>query len=303
MTAAIIVGAYGQDGRLLDDQLQQAGHFVLRLGRSDINLLDRVQIATLVRQHNPGEIYYLAAHHHSSQDALGSDDAALLRSSFDVNVTGLVNFLDAIRVHSPATKIFYAASSHIFGQCEAPLQNEQTPFVPTGVYGITKTAGVHCCRYYRQAHGLFASVGILYNHESQYRSPKFVSQKIIRGVQAIASGQSQRLVLGDLSARIDWGYAPDYVDAMRRILALPRPDDYVIASGESHSVQEFVATAFEAAGLTWREFVSEDPGQIARQYRGLVGDAAKLRAATGWMPSVSFHRMVRILLDARVHGS
>jgi len=300
-TGAVIVGGYGQDGRLLGEQLERAGCSVVPLGRNDVDLQDREQIVALLRRHQPGEIYYLAAHHHSSQDATGVDDAALFRSSFDVNVTGLVNFLEAVRAHSPRTRIFYAASSHIFGSSESSLQNEQTPFAPNGVYGITKTAGVHACRYYRQAHGVFVSAGILYNHESRYRAPNFVSQKIVRAVQEIAAGRRQRLVLGDLSVRIDWGYAPDYVDAMRRILALPSADDFVIATGESHSVQEFVETAFEAVGLVWREHVTVDPGQILRQYPGLTGDASKLRAATGWQPSVSFRKMVRILLEASRH--
>ena len=302
MTGAVIIGAGGQDGRLLGEQLEQAGASVVRLGRGDVDLLDRAPIDTLVRQHQPREIYYLAAHHHSSEDTLGGDEAALFRTSLDVHVTGLVHFLEAIRTHSPATRLFYAASSHVFGQSEQPLQNEQTPCNPTCVYGITKTAGLHCCRYYRSAHGLFAAAGILYNHESPHRGPKFVSQKIISAALAIAAGHQERLVLGDLCARIDWGYAPDYVDAMRRILALPQADDFVIATGEQHSVQEFVEIAFAAVGMDWREHVVEDSGRITKQRRSLAGDASRLRTATGWQPSVTFRRMVQLLIETGPHG-
>ena len=298
---ALIVGAHGQDGRLLGEQLERAARRVVRLGRNDIDLLDPAAVAALLKTHQPEEVYYLAAHHHSSQDPLGGDEALLFRASFDVHVVGLLNFLDGMRLHAPRTRIFYAASSHVFGESESALQNEQTPLVPAGVYGITKTAGMHCCRYYREAHGLFAATGILYNHESAYRRPNFVSQRIIQGVRAIGAGRADSLVLGDLSARVDWGYAPDYVDAMRRILALPEADDFVVATGESHSVREFVEIAFEAAGLDWRSHVAEDSGRITRQIRGLTGDASKLRAFTGWQPSVTFRQMVKLLLDDPRH--
>lgn len=302
MTGAVIVGAYGQDGRLLGELLERAGQPLVRLGRGDVDLLDRTQIEALVRRHQPREIYYLAAHHHAAEDPLGDDDAVLFRTSLEVNVTGLVHFLEAIRSCAPHTRLVYAASSHIFGRSELPMQNEQTPFQPICIYGITKTAGVHCCRYYRQTHGLFAASGILYNHESPYRSPAFVSQKIIRGALAIAAGEQDHLVLGDLTARIDWGYAPDFVDALRRILALPAADDIIVATGESHSVQEFVEIAFAATGLDWRRHVRENAGQLTKQRRTLTGDASRLRAATGWQPSVSFPQMVQLLLDARRHG-
>lgn len=301
MTLAIVVGAHGQDGKLLCEQLQRGGNTAVGLGRGDIDLLDRVQIENLLRAHRPDEIYYLAAHHHSSQDAVGSDDAGLFRCSFDVHVNGLLGFLEAMRTCHSDSRLFYAASCHMFGRAEGAVQNEKTPFRPVDVYGITKTAGVHCCRYYRNTHGIFASTGILYNHESCLRSPKFVSQKIVQGVRAILAGRQERLVLGDLSARVDWGYAPDFVDAMRRVLALPAADDFVVATGESHTVQEFVEVAFAAAGLDWRQHVVEDQGRLTRRFGGYLGDASKLRSATGWAPTVSFREMVRLLLGGPAH--
>jgi GDPmannose 4,6-dehydratase len=296
----VIIGAHGQDGRLLSEQLEAEGHPVVKIGRGDISLTNQTEVGTLVSRLQPREVYYLAAHHHSAEDTFDSNEAILFQSSFEVHVTGLVNFLEAIRTRSPQTRLFYAASSHIFGQGGAGAQNEQTPFQPHCIYGITKASGVQCCRYYRQKHSVFASAGILYNHESCLRAPQFVSQKIIQSALAIAAGNQHKLVLGDLSARIDWGYAPDYVKAMRNILELSEPDDFIIATGESHSVREFVEIAFEAAGLNPDNHVVESPDLITKSPRSLIGDASKLRS-TGWERTVSFRQMVLILLNNQIH--
>jgi GDPmannose 4,6-dehydratase len=302
MTGALIIGASGQDGRLLTERLEQRGEPCVGLGRGDLDLGDRARVAARIRQLQPRAVYYLAAHHQAAEQAGGGDTAALLSSSLDVQVTGLVHVLEAIREHVPAARLFYAASSHVFGAGGPGLQDEQTPCAPTCVYGITKTAGWHCCRHYRSAHGVRVSVGILYNHESAHRGPNFVSQKIVRAALAIAAGHRQRLVLGDLAAGVDWGYAPDYVEAMRLILALPQPEDFVVATGERHTVQEFAEIAFGAVGLDWRDHVDERPGPHALQRRALAGDASRLRAATGWRPSVSFAQMVGTLIEAQRRG-
>ena len=148
--------------------------------------------------------------------------------------------------------------------------------------------GIHICRFYRTMHRMFASVGILYNHESVHRDHKFVSKKIIRAALAIRDGRQEKLVLGDLEARVDWGYAPDYVDAMMRILALPAPDDFVIATGESHSVGEFVEATFQRLGLDPKAHFAENPSLISRRKPALVGDASRLRAAAGWRADGQF---------------
>lgn len=304
MRPVVIIGAHGQDGRLLCDKLQQQGKPTIGFGRSDFDPLDRPAIERVVAEQRPAEVYYLAAHHHSAEDSQGNDDASLFKSSFDIHVGGLVHLLEAIRARSPETRVFYAASSHIFGQPKEPVQNEMTATAPRCIYGITKTAGLHCCRYYRDTHGLFASVGILYNHESQYRQRKFVSQKIIQGGIGIASNKQAGLQLGSLAAKVDWGYAPDYVEAMQRILALPFSDDFVIGTGESHSIQEFVEVTFTALGLDWRKYVTEKPGIITKQrHYSLVGDYSKLHAATGWQPSLSFGQMVELLIQLQLHGA
>jgi GDPmannose 4,6-dehydratase len=269
------------------------------IGRKDCDILNRAQVSAIMERAQPREVYYLAAFHHSSEDSLEGNDAVMFQRSFEVHVEGLLNFLETIRAGSPRTRLFYAASSHVFGQPPAPIQDETTPLNPQCVYGITKTTGVHCCRFYRRTHGVHASVGIMYNHESPFRAEKFVSQKIVRGALRIAQGRQEHLLLGDLSAAIDWGYAPDYVDAMARILALPHADDFVIATGESHSVREFVEIAFALVGLEWKKHVREDPSLITKRKTNLMGSSSKLRAATGWQPSVTFPKMVEILLNSQ----
>ena len=155
-------------------------------------------------------------------------------------------------------RLFYAASSHVFGTCTVDRKNENSPLRPNSAYAISKTAGLRCCQLFRQQEGIFAATGILFNHESSLRKPSFVSQKIVRGALRARRDRTFRLTLGDIDARVDWGYAPDYVDAMFRILQLPEPGDFVVASGELHSVGEFAEIAFEEVGLDWRDHVETD---------------------------------------------
>jgi GDPmannose 4,6-dehydratase len=262
-----------------------------------VDILDAAAVENAVRAFAPEEIYYLAACHHSSQER-PPGDRELFQQSFAINVFGLVNFLEAMRLIGGPARLFYAASSHVFGVAPTP-QDETTPFRPDSAYGITKAAGAECVRFYRQTHGLFAAVGILYNHESPWRRPQFVTQKIARAAAAIKAGRENRLVLGDLEAAVDWGYAPDYVDAMIRILALPQPDDFVVATGQAHTVREFVEIAFGLLGLNWKEHVQVTPGLIVAPPRDLVGKADKLIAATGWKPSVTFAELVALLVRAQ----
>jgi len=310
MSRALIVGANGQDGRILYERLSTEGCEVLGLARDAIrctgahafgmiDIADRRQVRALVADWRPDRVYYLAACHHSSEEQTGTDPVDLFERSYAVHVRGLIHFLQAIKDTAPAARLFYAASSLVYGDAASDVQDERTPFAPRCVYGITKTDGIHCCRFYRETHGVFAATGILYNHESVYRQEKFVSQKIIRAALATASGRCEKLILGDLSARIDWGYAPDFADAMVRMLALPQPDDFVVATGEAHTVREFVEIAFGRLGLDWRMHVGEQASVIRRKRRTIIGDASKLRAATGWQPSVTFEGMVDRLLASR----
>jgi len=315
MTRALIVGSGGQDGQILTTQLTAQNVAVVGLQRTrllapeglalawpkqtDVTKYDEVE--ALVRLVQPEQIYYLAAYHHSSED-LEQDETTLFERSYQVHVQGLVNTLEAMRVHSPESRLFYAASSHVFGYPQVPVQDESTPFEPRCAYGITKTAGIHACRFYREHRGVYAAVGILYNHESPLRAHKFVSQRIVQGalrvLRGLSDGESQKLVLGSLASATDWGYAPDYVDAMRRILGSPTPEDFVIATGVRHTVRDFAEAIFDELGLRWEDHVEEQPGLLRKVERTLTGDASKLRAKTGWQPSVTFREMAKILVRA-----
>jgi GDPmannose 4,6-dehydratase len=314
MDRAMIIGHSGQDGTLLFERLEREGRQVLGMGRTGIrhnlqpgtgydrpvDILDRAAVENTVRSFAADAIFYLAAYHHSAEDPAAADSADLYLRSHDIHVRGLLNVLEAAKRHVPRTRIFYAASSHCFGQPAGPLQDETTPLRPYSPYGITKTTGVQLCRMYREDSGVRASVGFLYNHESPLRKPNFLSSRIVRHAVAISRRRGGKLVLGDLSARVDWGYAPDYVDAMIRILQLDSADDFVIATKESHSVEEFVATAFSHLGIDWRRHVEVQPARVVKRVVELVGDNAKLRAATGWSPSISFQGMIRTLVDAEL---
>lgn len=292
---ALIVGSAGQDGRLLDAQLRARGTETVGIVRGDVPLGDRAAVADLVRRQRPDEIYYLAAHHHSSEQAAG-DDVDLLRTSLDVHVHGLVHVLEAVAHHASKARLFYASSSHVFGRPSTSLQNEDSPRRPINVYGMTKSLGMDVVRYWRETRGLHASSGILYNHESPLRGESFVTTRIVRGAReaavAKASGEVRALHVGSLSAVVDWGWAPDYTEAMQRIVACDVPDDYVVATGEPHTVDDFARVAFSAVGLDSRDWIVEVDGLVKKAGATLVGDAAKLRARTGWRPTIGFDEMV-----------
>jgi len=306
MKRAIIVGADGQDGTLLAQLLTQRSIPHLGVGRTGlressgeksgpIELGDAKAVEALVKAHPPSHVFYLAAHHHSSQDPLDAGLADLWASSLEVQVLGLVHFLEALRLHAPAARLFYASSSHVFGSPAPSPQTEETPLAPDNIYGITKVAGMQACRHYREQQGVFASVGILYNHESIYRQDKFLSKKIIRGALAIKQGREQNLVLGNLSAEADWGYAPDYVEAMVRILDVPQTGDFIVATGQLHTVREFVQIVFDQLGLDVSKHVIENSALVRPGQGRLVGDTRRLEQATGWRPTLSFEEMVRTL--------
>jgi GDPmannose 4,6-dehydratase len=202
------------------------------------------------------------------------------------------------RLRSKA-RLFYASSSLVFGNPDEAPQNENTPRRPVCAYGTTKLAGMNICDIYRREHGMFCCSGILFNHESPYRSPQFVTKKIVSGAVKIHLGLQNELTLGSLAARTDWGAATDYVAAMRAILSLPEPDDFVVATGKLHSVRDFARAAFSALGLEYEQYVREDPALVQRPIRTipLVGDTSKLTAATGWSPQIGFEAMIQEMVQ------
>ncbi len=311
---AMIVGSAGQDGFYLGRSLQADGIEIVGITRSGVllpwetairpfSMLDPESVSSLVKEVNPQQIYYLPAYHQSSESTLENTNVSL-KHSIDIHIMGLTNFLDAMRRWNPNARLFYAASSHVFGDPVVVPQNEETPFRPINVYGITKVAGIELCRLYRKQHGLHCSNGILYNHESPRRSPDFVGRKVIKSAVAIKRGKLEKLKLGDLSARVDWGAAEDTVEAMRAILNLDTADDFIVASGETHSVGEFVEFVFNTLKLDAKKYVEVDPKVINKpsRKRTLVGSSTKLKKASGWAPKKSFEQIILDMIAAELAG-
>jgi len=307
MKKAIIVGCNGQDGKLLYNFLLGKDYEVVGIGKnfikcpssfhfSPIDIKKTKDVFDLISMFQPTEIYYLAAIHYSSEE-IPPVHTELFQQSHEIHVSALANFLEGIRQFSPETKIFYAASSHIFGEPASEIQNEDTPINPNCIYGITKAAGLFTCRLYRNKHSIFASTGILYNHESSFRSKKFISKKIITSAINIKNKNQDKLVIGNLNHEIDWGYAPDYIDAMHRIINSEISDDFIIATGKKNRVLDFVKITFEYLGLDWRLYVEENNTIITKHNFCRVGNPNKLMKITGWKPSVNFNEMIRILID------
>lgn len=311
MKKAIIVGHSGQDGTLLYEQLNNEEYAIVGLSSKSVqsnfpfclttvNITNGGEVEKLIAEFLPDEIYFFAAVHRSSAEA-ASDDRYLLRDSMQVNVVALSNFLAAVKKYAWRSRLFYAASSHVFGNTDTVIQDENTPFNPICIYGITKAAGIGLCRFYNEDYGIFASTGIFYNHESPLRASQFVSQKIVEGAVKIKLGLQKKLLLGKLDSRIDWGYAPDYVRAARLVLKLDKPGTFVISSGETHSVADFASTAFSCLGLDWKEYVAEDKTLIAKKSKPVLrGNNAKLRKTTGWDPEVDFAGMIDIMVKAEL---
>lgn len=305
MKRALVIGHRGQDGTLLCQFLSGLGYEVFGIGRSAVwsntntaigaipRITELEDVAQVVREVAPDEIYYLAAYHRSSQGYELSDPRMDYLHAHQTNVLGLINFLESIRLWTPSTRLFYASSSLIFSGTEHGMQNEVTSILPQGNYGITKAEGTWLCREYRQRHGVFASVGILYNHESHLRPPGFVSRKIIDGAIGIHRGQQQVLEIGNLTSVVDWSHAKDFVRAFHAILQSPMADEFVVSSGVAHSIKDFVNEAFATVGLDWRDKVTIKPDLITRASTTRIGDSSKLRRTTGWTPQYGFSDMIK----------
>lgn len=283
---ALITGVTGQDGWYLRELLEDKGYEVYGWRRDECDVTDPEQVRVAVQQAQPNEIYHLAAQSHVG-DSEG--DAQETRR---VNVQGTENLLRSSQREVPEARFFFASSCHVFGDTTETPQKETTPFHPVNPYGASKLEATLLVRAARQA-GLFAVNGFLYNHESPRRGENFVTQKICRGAAAIAAGQSQELRLGDTSMRRDWSDARDIVRGMWLSLQVERPDDYILASGEAHTVQEVVEIAFVTAGLDWEEHVVLDQ-QFNRSVDPacLVGDPSKARAVLDWEPKKRFRELI-----------
>jgi GDPmannose 4,6-dehydratase len=320
MKRALITGITGQDGSYLAELLLEKGYEVHglvrrvaiedpehRLGRikhlhgqiqlHPASLESYPSIFSAVREVRPDECYHLAA---QSFVSYSFEDEF---STFNININGTHFILSSIKQIAPECRFYFAGSSEMFGKARTVPQDEETDFHPRSAYGITKVAGFHLTRNYREAYGLRAASGILYNHESPRRGYEFVTRKISSTVARIAAGKARELRLGNLDACRDWGYAKEYVEAMWRILQQEQPKDYVVATGETHSVRDFVEAAFAVVGLDWREFVTTDqlyyrPAEVDI----LLGNPARARAELGWEAKTRFTDLVRLMVEADVEG-
>jgi len=290
LTHALITGSRGQDGRYLTDLLEAKGYTVVGVDRDDCDLCDAEAVEALLRDVAPREVYNLAAA--TFVPASWDDPASALSAGV---VAGVL--LSVIARADRTIRFFQASSAEVFGRAEVP-QSERTPYRPGSPYAVGKASADQLVAAYRAHDGLHASSGILFNHESPLRPTHFLPAKVAHGVRAIASGRTNELVLGDLDARRDWGWAPDYVRAMWLMLQQDEPDDYVIATGEAHTVRELVEIAFAHVGLDWRRHVRVDPELARGDERTLVGDATKARERLGWSPTVTFEQLVHLLVDA-----
>lgn len=311
MKKALITGIAGQDGTYLSEYLLNKNYCVVGVDIreplfrgaeviTNIDLTNHNSVFDLIKKVEPNEIYHLAAYHNSSEDEI-ADELETFKNSYEVNVLSVANILEAVRLFACNSKIFYAASSHIFGESEKLMQDENSTLNPNNIYGITKAAATKLCHYYRDNYNIFVSVGILYAHESPLRTSNFVSKKIVETAVSIKKGKCEKLVLGSLDAEADWGYAGDYVVAMHKILQNFQPDDFVISSGIKHSVKEFVQITFGYLGMDWEKFVIEDNSLLKGASRlSKLGDNQKLVSMTGWKPTVKFEKLVKIMVEAEL---
>jgi GDPmannose 4,6-dehydratase len=322
MSTALVTGITGQDGTYLAEHLLSSGYRVYGLIRGQANpkrqtieallpdveivegdLLDETSLINAIQRLQPDEVYNLAA---VSFVPVSWNQPEL---TGEVTGLGVLRMLEAIRLTEGASAsrparngrihFYQASSSEMFGKVAVTPQNEKTPFYPRSPYGVAKVYGHHITVNYRESYGIFACSGILFNHESPRRGPEFVTRKISRAAARIKLGRQKNLVLGNLEASRDWGFAGDYVKAMHLMLQQPEPDDYVVGTGESHEVREFADLSFRHVGLRWQEFVRTD-SKFSRpaEVEHLTADATKARQKLGWRPTVSFKELVQMMVEA-----
>ena len=311
---AIITGITGQDGSYLAELLLAKGyevvgtvrrssapnfwriqHLLDRITIKPADLLDQLSIIRVIDEVRPHELYNLAA----MSFVPASWDQPMLTGEF--NAQGVTRVLEAVRQVDPSIRMYQASSSEMFGKVREVPQSELTPFYPRSPYGVSKVFAHYITVNYRESYDLFAVSGMLFNHESPRRGLEFVTRKVTDGVARIKQGLATTLSLGNLDAKRDWGFAGDYVNAMWLMLQQDRPDDYVIATGISHSVGQLVEVAFGHVGLDWRKHVTLDPKLIRpAEVEHLIGDSAKARTQLGWKPSVDFSGLIRMMVDADV---
>ena len=313
---AFITGITGQDGSYLAELLLEKGYLVYGLVRRlstpnttrisgiidrvslvEGDMADQISLDTVLSQIQPDEIYHLAA------QSFVATSWKQPTSTTDITGLGAVRMFEAARRVCPKTRIYQASSSEMFGNAKSSLQNENTPLNPKSPYACAKVYAHHMANNYREGYNMFISCGICFNHESSRRGLEFVTRKITNGVARIYHGYDKELRLGNLDAKRDWGYAGDFVKAMWLMLQQDKPDEYVIATGENHSIKEFVDLAFKEAGLNWENYVVSDKNFYRPiDVNHLRGDASKARRILGWKPEVGFEQLVKLMIKADIES-
>tara|TARA_Y100000310_G_scaffold94401_1_gene92014 strand:- start:13679 stop:14704 length:1026 start_codon:yes stop_codon:yes gene_type:complete len=311
---ALITGITGQDGSYLAEFLLEKGYKVFGVVRRnstenfdridhikdkitliEADLLDQISLIDALKESKPDEVYNLAA----QSFVPTSFQQPVLTGEF--TALGVTRVLDAVKVVNPKIKFYQASSSEMFGKVRETPQKETTPFYPRSPYGVAKVYGHFITVNYRESYNIFACSGILFNHESPRRGKEFVTRKITYAVARIKKGLQKELLLGNLDAKRDWGYAKDYVEMMWTMLQQDEPDDYVVATGETHSVKEFVEAAFNSVGLKYQDYVKTDPKFMRpAEVQLLVGDVSKAKEKLGWEPKTKFKELVKIMVDADI---
>jgi GDPmannose 4,6-dehydratase len=281
--------------RSSSENFERIAHLVDQVELRQADLLDQLSLVNLLQDVEPDEVYNLAA----QSFVPTSFSQPLLTAEF--TALGVTRMLEAIRLVNPKIRFYQASSSEMFGKVRETPQRETTPFHPRSPYGVAKVYGHYITMNYRESYGMFACSGILFNHESPRRGMEFVTRKVSDGAARIKLGLQTELRMGNLDARRDWGFAGDYVDGMWRMLQQAEPDDYVVATGETHSVRELVEVAFACVGLKWEDHVRFDKAFVRpAEVDLLVGDPSKARAALGWTPNVTFYGLVEMMVRADV---
>ena len=286
---------YGMVRRASVDKFERISHIMDKVELIQGDLLDQYSLISALKKAQPTEVYNLAA-----QSFVPTSWAQPVLTS-EFTAIGVTRMLESIRLVDPKIRFYQASSSEMYGKVLETPQSETTPFYPRSPYGVAKVYGHYITVNYRESYDLFAVSGILFNHESPRRGLEFVTRKVTDGVARIKRGLSSELRLGNLDARRDWGFAGDYVEAMWLMLQQDTPDDYVIATGETHTVKELVQVAFDHAGLDWEKYVKLDPAFIRpAEVDLLIGDPAKAKKNLGWTPKVSFEQLVKMMVDSDI---
>ena len=312
---ALIIGILGQDGHYLSKFLITKGYEIHGVARSIPSILpnnfysvinihfcdivDKVKLRKIILDVKPDEIYHLAAYHFSSHTEANKENN--FQTFLDVNVNSLHEILEIIRVELPNSRLFYASSSHIFGKATVSPQTELTNYTPNSLYGISKVTSGNLCNFYREYHNIYASVGILYNHESPLRTTNYLSSLIASAAAKAHLGVYDKLYLTDLNAIVDWGAAEDYVEAMWSTLQIEQSNTYIISSGVGRSVNDFVQVAFSHIGKTPNDYIFQKDNRISNfNSHPLIGDPTKIKSKCNWSPKITFQSLVTNLVDKQI---